>query len=95
MPIKKKFSKVGKDSDLPQSTFKKSFNNLHPPKQQFTSEANPRYAGQLLAVSQIRFVWHSLLESQSPSFTPQGLVSDVQKSSSPTIVLKQQSTSES
>ena len=47
--------------------------------QQFASEANPRYAGQLLVVSQIRFVWHSLLESQSPSFTPQGLVSDVQK----------------
>ena len=68
--------------------------DLHPPKQQFTSEANPRDAGQLLAVSQIRFVWHSLLESQSPSSTAQGLLV-VQKCSSPTVGAWQQSTSES
>ena len=52
--------------------------------QQFISDANPLYAGQLFAISQKRFVWHSLLESQSPSSIPQGL-SVVQKFSSPTV----------
>ena len=58
--------------------------NLHPDvKQQFTSDAKPRCVEQLLIASQIRLVWHSLLESQSPSSSPQGFTV-VQKSSSPT-----------
>ena len=60
-------------------------NDLHPDidilEQQFTSDANPRYVGQLFVMSHIRFVLHSLLESQSPSSSEQGLLS-VQRSSS-------------
>ena len=64
----------------------KIINDLHPDidilEQQFTSDANPRYVGQLFVKSHIRFVLHSLLESQSPSSTSQGLLV-VQKCSSP------------
>ena len=51
--------------------------------QQSTSESKPSEAGQLFD-PQKWLLWHSLLESQSPSFSTQG-IPDAQKCSSPRV----------
>ena len=51
--------------------------------QQSTAESKPSDVGQLFD-PQKWLLWHSLLEPQSPSFSPQG-IPDAQKCSSPRV----------